>query len=82
MKLKPIRLGLVDSITYTILVAAVFFLVLSWKQNTLGPAWASLGCFIVAVVFRVIFWRCPACGKYLWRNRTYTCQHCNARLEK
>ncbi len=82
MKIKPMKLGRVDQITYVLLAIAVFLLLLAGWKNIVLLAFGALAVFVVAVVFRIIYWRCPACGGYLWRNRKENCQHCGATLEK
>ncbi len=42
--------------------------------------WTGGGILIAGIIFHMIFYRCPACGRHLGRNNGEFCQHCGASL--
>ena len=43
-------------------------------------AYISIAFVAVIVTVRIVFWKCPHCGKLLGRNTKYFCSYCGKKL--
>lgn len=61
-----------------IAIAVVAILLIASAEVFDAPAMvmAGLGVFVLAVIFRIVFYRCPHCGVYLDRSSGKYCPHC------
>lgn len=72
------------------LVPIIFLMVFISKSNPSDIAgisaetitYAGLGIVICAVIFSLVNWRCPACGKYIGKSLSPKfCEGCGAELQ-
>ena len=42
----------------------------------------GLGIMVSSIIYHLIFYRCPHCGKYLYRNNGDFCQYCGKNLNE
>ena len=78
-KLKPKNVNLVIGIILILGIMISFFGLL--KENT---SLIIVGMVIMcgAIIFRLIFYRCPHCGKYLDRSTGQYCPYCGEEVNK
>lgn len=67
----------VPGIAFSVMLVGVLIIALG------GTVCFMLGCAVVlaASAFHCVCYRCPHCGRQLWRNHGEYCQSCGKRLD-
>lgn len=76
MKLKTAKY-----LYYTLCLLMVVCMLACSAAKTDWLAFAAIAIAFVAVLFWIIFGRCPCCNKFLWRSDGKYCPHCGEKLE-
>lgn len=69
--------------TYSIIAALVFAVIALAGRYGSVTVLLPIGVagMLCAVGFKVVFYRCPACGKYLGRAVVKHCPHCGEKID-
>lgn len=68
-----------------LIVLAVAIGIFSEEQGAMARwIWNAVGIGVLYTVFKLIFWRCPHCGRLLGKMRLDTeyCYYCSEKLEE
>lgn len=76
-ELKPQQVKKIFEITAIVTVIVVL---LSTTVNNLVIAVIGLVVMTAALVFNIVYYRCPYCGKHLGRDGGDFCQHCGKKF--
>lgn len=76
------KLKLLKAAVWIITAAAIVMFALFTVTEDRTYSYAVLGLAAAAVVLELIFYRCPACGKFLGSFSNRCCPHCGARVNE
>lgn len=77
--LKPKDINLIFIVV--LIIGAVIGFYGAGAQNDI-LCFAGLFCMFGDIVFRLMFYRCPYCKRYLDRSEGKFCPHCGERIDK
>lgn len=81
-KIRELKPQQVKKLTEGAAIFAVVLALLGYWLDLAFLAVIGLLLMIATGVFHAVLYRCPACGKYLGRDRGNFCRHCGARLDQ
>lgn len=80
--MKKIRPQMVNFCYIVVVAVAVLLALIAAVSNVKIFAVVGLGLLIVDVFFRLIFYRCPYCHKYLGRTAGAKCPYCGKEMNE
>lgn len=79
-RIKELKPKQIKQICRLIIFISLGIVTISARFNLLLPCIGELVFMIFACIIDIIFYRCPACGKYLGRVRVDYCRNCGKKL--
>lgn len=77
MKLKQVR-----TLIYVLLAVMVLLILVGAALDNMAVMLLGFGFYVVWAAVELKFWRCPHCGKSLWREGIgQYCRHCGRKLD-